>query len=254
MAHPDIQKVITKDGSASLYSNTYNQCYHNPNGALSESKHIFLKPDPIHQLFNQQNKITVFETGFGTGLNLLLLLDKAIQYDSNLHYTAVEAALISPQILMDSNYDAYITHKYLIDEIASLLESSGEGMNTHMFGNDIQISIFNGLFEELDLPGNFFNLFYHDAFSPDVNGELWTYETFKKLHQAATSDAILTTYCAASKARAAMAAAGWFVARAPGALGKREMTLASKNKSTLEGYKRVNEKRLAKRLNEGDFD
>lgn len=256
MAHPapDIQKVITEDGSASLYSNTYNQCYHNPNGAVSESKHIFLEPDPIRQLFTQQKKITVFETGFGTGLNLLLFLDKAIQCDINVHYTAVEAALISPEILRKSEYEAYITHKHLIDEVASMLESSRNGMNRNTLSKNIQTSIFSGLFEELELPEDSFNLFFHDAFSPDVNGELWTYETFRKLHQAATSDAILTTYCAASKARAAMAAAGWFVAKAPGALGKREMTLASKSKSTLKGYKRVNEKRLTRRLEEGDFD
>ena len=254
MAHPDIRKIITEDGSASLYSNSYNQSYHNPNGALTESKHVFFEPEPISQLFAGVSGVSVFETGFGTGLNLILLLDKAFQLGIPLQYMAVEAALISPEVLMDAGYDEYITHKDLVSDIAALLGQPNSGMNTINLGRNIEVSIFCGYFDDCELPHHQFNLFFHDAFSPDVNGELWTLDTFKKLRQAATSEAILTTYCAASAARAAMAAAGWYVAKAPGALGKREMTLAATQTSALDRYKRINEKRLTQRLMNGDFD
>jgi len=48
--------------------------------------------------------------------------------------------------------------------------------------------------------------------------------------------------------------AGWKISRAPGALGKREMTLASLDEKNLDGFKRVNEQRLIERYHQGDFN
>ncbi|MFO7884188.1 MAG: MnmC family methyltransferase, partial [Desulfobacteraceae bacterium] len=75
-----------------------------------------------------------------------------------------------------------------------------------------------------------------------------------EIASASAKDAVLTTYSAATSARAAMAVAGWYIARAPGALGKREMTVASKNPDKLSHLKRVDEERLARRFHDGDFE
>ena len=77
---------------------------------------------------------------------------------------------------------------------------------------------------------------------------------FASLREMAAPDALLSTYGAASKARAMMAAGGWFVARAPGALGKREITLAAPTEDRLAGYSRVDEERLVRRLRNGEFE
>lgn len=77
---------------------------------------------------------------------------------------------------------------------------------------------------------------------------------FQKLKKWSNPNALISTYCAASKARGAMAWPGWKVTRAQGALGKREMTLASLTSKPLAHLKRVNEERLAQRYEEGDFD
>ena len=51
-----------------------------------------------------------------------------------------------------------------------------------------------------------------------------------------------------------MAVAGWKLAKARGALGKREMTIASLSENNLTDFKRINEERLIERFNNGDFD
>ena len=51
----------------------------------------------------------------------------------------------------------------------------------------------------------------------------------------------------------ALAKSGWFVAKAPGALGKREMTVASLEKKKISHLKRINEPRLIERYDRGDF-
>lgn len=92
------------------------------------------------------------------------------------------------------------------------------------------------------------HFFLFDAFSPENNPELWTPAVFSKLLTIADNEAVLGTYCSATRARAAMVHAGWHVARAVGPPGKREMTLASPGEDPLDGYKRVNEARLRKRF------
>jgi tRNA U34 5-methylaminomethyl-2-thiouridine-forming methyltransferase MnmC len=96
--------------------------------------------------------------------------------------------------------------------------------------------------------------FFHDPFSIEASPDLWSEAMFAWLRSQATPDALLSTYGAASKARAMMAAGGWLVARAPGALGKREMTLASPTEDRLAGYSRVDEERLVRRLRNGEFE
>lgn len=92
------------------------------------------------------------------------------------------------------------------------------------------------------------DFFLHDAFSPAANPDLWTVDVFSNLLATASEEAMLGTYCSATKARAAMVLAGWHVARAAGPPGKREMTLASPSGDALSGFKRVNEQRLRERF------
>ena len=41
-------KIITKDGSPSIYLKDINEYYHSKFGAVSESKHVFIKNGLIH--------------------------------------------------------------------------------------------------------------------------------------------------------------------------------------------------------------
>ena len=119
---------------------------------------------------------------------------------------------------------------------------------------EVTLNLFIGKFEDFKPVEIQADFFFHDAFSPEVNQELWTTETFRRLYSIASKEAVLVTYCAASKARAAMAVAGWKLAKTQGALGKREMTVASLSEEKLSEFKRVNEKRLIERFRNGDFD
>ena len=65
--------VKTNDGSPTLYSQTFNQTYHSSHGAIAESEHVFIKNGIEWYLKNNDSqKISIFEMGFGTGLNCFL--------------------------------------------------------------------------------------------------------------------------------------------------------------------------------------
>lgn len=249
---------LSKDGSSTLYSNQFSQFYHNPNGAVSESRHVFFEAAGLNDfLRSEPESCTVFEVGFGTGLNFFLLAEEYLKnsYSLPVHFYSVEAYPVSPDLSSKFNYDDLLAVDLDQNMISSVFSSLNKGMNTiQLFPEkDLYLHLFYGFFDDLTSIGHPVNFIFHDPFSPEVNEELWQPETFSKLSSFSTSDAVLSTYCAASKARAAMAKAGWFVSRALGALGKREMTVASLDPEKLTSYKRVNEQRLIERFDAGDF-
>ncbi len=249
---------ITKDGSSTLYSNTYNQYFHNPNGSVSESKYVFFETPNVPYALVQNEKVTIYETGFGTGLNFLLLLDYYLsgKSTSKVEFHSVEAFPITADEAEKLNFASFSDFAELSPVLKNIFTDLRKGMNIikPLPDVDVTLFLFTGKFEDYESEGVQADFFFHDAFSPEVNEELWTPETFRKLKSFASAEAVLSTYCAASKARAAMAVAGWKLAKARGALGKREMTIASLSKGKIGDFKRINEERLIERFNNGDFD
>lgn len=248
--------VTTRDGSHTVYSPQFDQHYHNPNGAIAESKHVFFEQSQLLGEIKNSNLVTILEVGFGTGLNLLLLMDYVLDLESNstIDFFSIEGFPISPQTTENLNYDQHLNHPELANHLPAIFDDLSEGMNEFSLTSNITFHLFNGMFEDFDPDNLRADYIFHDAFSPDVNPELWTGQTFKRLVHFSHDNAILTTYCAASKAQGAMAWAGWEVAKTQGALGKREMIVASQSPEMLADFNRINEEHYARRYKEEDFD
>lgn len=253
----EAQHVLTKDGSSTLYSSTYQQFYHNPNGAIAESRHVFFETPNVTSCFSENKEVTVFEVGFGTGLNFLLAIDYYLKSNciSPLHFYSIEAFPINSTKAKELNYTKKLGSAALANILPDIFKKLTPGLNIiqPIPESAITLHLFIGNFTDADFDGLKTNFIFHDPFSPEVNEELWSSEVFEKLLRFSSNSTVLTTYCAASKARGAMANAGWFVARANGALGKREMTIASPEKRQLKSFKLLNNERLAERYQNGAF-
>ena len=250
---------ISKDGSSTLYSEEFGQFYHNPNGAVSESNHVFFDiPGVDETLKRNPESLTFFEVGFGTGLNFLLLLNRYLSLNLTfpVHFYSTEAYPVSEQIADTFNFSDFLDYEELHPILPDIFEQIIPGMNIvqPLPKQKVYLHLFHGFFDELESIKHPADFVFHDAFSPEVNLELWTVSTFPRLASFSKKDAVLSTYCAASKARAARAKAGWKLAKAPGALGKREMTVACQSEHKLSHLKRVNESRLVARFDNGDFN
>jgi queuine tRNA-ribosyltransferase len=70
------------------------------------------------------------------------------------------------------------------------------------------------------------DIIYHDPFSTTTDAELWGLDFFQKLHALCHNNSILLTYSAATKARAALLAAGFYVAAGPATGSRTETTQA----------------------------
>lgn len=254
----------TDDGSTTIYSSRFSQPYHNRGGAVTESRYVFFESPALPDYLNEGKNLHILEIGFGTGLNLILLLDylHQTQSSSNILFRTVEAYPLSIENVqkLDFNNDLeYLNYRRLLNNIFSDLKP---GWNSFSLNPRVRLQLFAGSFKGMNIESTSeiphtnaeIDFIFHDPFSPRQNPEGWSPDLFKKIADSCSSSAVLSTYSAATSARAAMAVSGWYVARAPGALAKREMTIASLNPEKLHHLKRVDEQKLIKRFKNGDFD
>jgi tRNA U34 5-methylaminomethyl-2-thiouridine-forming methyltransferase MnmC len=242
--------VLTKDGSLTFWSEEYRQHYHSIYGAVQESEHVFFQTSGCNERLKDRKSISIFESGFGTGTNFFMAARKAKTVGAELHFMSVEKAPLPAETIRTIGGSRFETA--IVNQVSLWMESlhpgwnqlSIDGVSLHLFFGDF--AAVRGVPYEVDF-------FFHDAFSPETNPDLWTREVFERLRSWAKSEAVLTTYAASVSARAAMAAGGWLVARADGAPGKREMTIAGLRAESLSGFRRVNEARLAARWNAGEW-
>ncbi|MEX2572870.1 MAG: hypothetical protein WD317_01175, partial [Balneolaceae bacterium] len=87
------KRHLCGDGSHTLHSKKFNQFYHNPNGAIAESRHVFFETPGLIRRTGSVHPFRIFEVGFGTGLNFLVLLDELRHLDPapEVVYRSVEA-------------------------------------------------------------------------------------------------------------------------------------------------------------------
>lgn len=243
------------DGSHTLYSSQFNQFFHNPNGAIAESRHIFFETPGLKERLRSRDHFTIFEAGFGSGLNLLVLLDILHKMDHvpSVTFRSVEAYPISAEQAEELNHASLLELPGGIMSMADLFKQLRPGINEFQLTDQLKLELFIGKYSELPAPASPYDAIFFDPFSPDTNPDFWTPDVFKRLSEESRPDAILSTYCAASVARASMALAGWLPYRLPGALGKREMTVAVLSGNQFPKGSPVNAKRLAERYLRGDL-
>ena len=97
--------ITTADGSHSLFNEELNETYHSVHGAIQESVHVFIKSGLQYVLERSSPlPISIFEVGFGTGLNALLTLQYLQGHPKAVNYTAIEHSPLGEEIWSKLNY------------------------------------------------------------------------------------------------------------------------------------------------------
>ncbi len=209
---------LTADGSHTLFIPEMDEHYHSVNGAVQESRHVFIEAG-LHRL--EREEITI---GFGTGLNAFLTLLDAEAHQQKIHYYSVELYPLDIDVIESLNYGEIICggRKDVFRALHGAKWNTSvrvtEFFELHKIQGDSNTC---GLPEQIDL-------IYFDAFAPDKQPEMWNQEIFNRLYAHTTEGGLLTTYCAKGVVRRMMKEAGYSVERIPGPPGKREMLRAIK--------------------------
>jgi len=220
----DVKLIITSDGSHSLLNEALNETYHSVHGAIQESEHVFINNGLRYFLeTTTSDNLSIFEVGFGTGLNALLTLKAMENTKTSVRYVAVESSPIGEELWGSLNYTKVLG---LEDSFRNLHLTSWE------ISNQItpQVSLIKRqtTLQAIELEAQSFDVVYFDAFAPNKQPELWTIDMLRKVIDAMKSNGVFVTYCAKGQLKRDLKELGLRVETLSGPPGKKEMVRAVK--------------------------
>ena len=218
--------ITTADGSNSIYVRDLNEYYHSIYGAVQESEHVFIQSGLFSENLKYLNNISVLEIGFGTGLNALLTYFSAIKTQKQIHYTTIEPYPLSTKEIQLLNYKNILPYDE-IDAVFSLIHAA-EWEKSVLIAEHFTLCKHKISALDMQFQKKMFNLVYFDAFSPDVQPELWSNVIFEKIYNSLISDGVFVTYSAKGSVKRALKHVGFCIEKLPGPPGKREILRGKK--------------------------
>jgi tRNA U34 5-methylaminomethyl-2-thiouridine-forming methyltransferase MnmC len=178
---------LTDDGSQTINVAETNITYHSTYGAIQESMHVFINAG-LQPLLNTKNELHIFEMGFGTGLNVLLTLQEAIQHKQKIYYNAIDLLPLEKEIYEQLDYTTQLNNQDLQTYFSKLHSCNWE--------EEVCIHPLFTFYKSLTSLMDFstpkqFDLIYFDAFDPAAQPELWTETIFHKLFSMLVPDGVL---------------------------------------------------------------
>ena len=220
--------VSTKDGSNTLFSKLYNQHYHNPDdGAINEalSKHII----PAFTFHKNKKELNILDICFGIGYNTFSTI-----YYCLLNNLEIKLNFYSPEL--DGNLVKSLENFEFPKEFENIKHIINSVAQTCKYEDEkIKIEVFIGNARDYikTLKPNSFDIVYQDAFSSEVNFELWTKEYFDDIYKLTKDNFIMSSYAVATPIRLSMYEAKFFIYQYIPT--KRKITIASKTKQNIIG-------------------
>jgi tRNA U34 5-methylaminomethyl-2-thiouridine-forming methyltransferase MnmC len=227
MKHPEVQLIVSSDGSHTLYRPDIGEFYHSRYGALGESRQVYVRyglEEAISRYSLQQ--VRVLELGFGTGLNMLAVIEFLLKHPQiEVIYHTLEPLPLAQDVLAQLNYTEQLPEAVAVyfDKIHVAAWETPQAILPNL-----QLIKSDKGWQEADFSAGSFNVIFYDAFAPEKQPELWEQPNFERAFQWLTNGGILTTYCSKSVVIRTLKVVGFQVEKLSGRPFKREVTRAVK--------------------------
>jgi len=213
--------IITEDGSSSIFIPEMDETYHSTHGSIQEAAHVFLK-NGIQR--TEKEELSIFEIGFGTGLNALISLIHSSERQK-IKYHSIEAFPVEEELMQQINYCSILGEEYKAEFVKM---HSVEWGSEHQISPSFSLLKIHEKLENHSVKNNSYDIIFFDAFGPRAQAEMWSEIILEKMYKGLKKGGFLTTYCAQGQFKRNLKAVGFRVEAIPGPPGKREMTLAWK--------------------------
>jgi tRNA U34 5-methylaminomethyl-2-thiouridine-forming methyltransferase MnmC len=213
-----LEIFTTLDGSDTLFVPELNEHYHSRFGAVQESRQVFIEHG-FMAVKDTGEPVKIFEMGFGTGLNTLLTLLAAKELNLKVNYTSIEKFPLHSEVWERLNYGSDISLPGSRNEFREIHEAPWDqavGLTGSFTLKKIHADIAGFIPAETG-----FDVVYFDAFSPDVQPDLWTQEVLGPIGNWLKPGGILVTYSCKGSVKRILKANGFKVEKLPGPPGKR---------------------------------
>ncbi|MBL0050470.1 MAG: hypothetical protein IPP29_02535 [Bacteroidetes bacterium] len=173
--------------------------YHYSSAAIAYSKFVFVENgfSKVAQK-GRSRKLRILEMGFGAGLNAILTYERNLITEIPVYYAAVDINPVPLKVIgrlkYDQHFDNSVYQKFLLMHFSpwfsnTCIDNGNKSKNCFFELYKIQSDILQLDFDDT------FDLVYYDAFSPQLQPELWTYEILFKIYNACNTGAMLVTHC-----------------------------------------------------------
>ncbi len=205
-------------------SDRFDDPYYSLENGLAETRHVFLQGNDLPTRYS--DGFHVAELGFGTGLNLLALLQdwRASGAKSVLRFTTFEAYPLPPADMVQA--------QTAFPELGDLSQELAPYWGQDEFQlSDLHFTMITGDARQTlpDWQGAA-DAWFLDGFSPAKNPELWQDDLMQAVYDHTKDGGSAATYTAAGFVRRGLETAGFNVTRIAGYGRKRHMTRAEKTK------------------------
>ncbi|MFM1961076.1 MAG: hypothetical protein RL588_2593 [Pseudomonadota bacterium] len=204
----------------------YGDAYFGADDGLSEARTVFLEGCGLPGAWAGRRRFTVGELGFGTGLNILALLDlwrREGPPGGKLHVFSVEAHLM-PRADAARALAAWPDLAPLSGILLDRWPEARRGfhrIDLPEFGAVLDLALMEAG-EALAAWGGRADAWFLDGFAPALNPAMWREEVLKAVAGRSAPGARAGTFTVAGAVRRGLEAAGFEVRRAPGHGRKRE--------------------------------
>ncbi|WP_392562963.1 tRNA (5-methylaminomethyl-2-thiouridine)(34)-methyltransferase MnmD [Orbus sturtevantii] len=224
--------------SVTPLSTHFNDVYFNSDGAIAETRYVFIEGNKLNERFlaHTQSTFTIGETGFGSGLNFLIVWQQFCHFRQKnpnhplkrLQFISIEKYPLSADELQ-AIYSAVINEPDLLN-LARQLEKQWPCQYCQF--PDVDLNVFfadiNQFSSQLISSNLLIDAWFFDGFSPAKNPSMWSAELFSALYERTAHNGTFATFTAASEVRRNLIKAGFNVRKHQGYGKKREMLIGCK--------------------------
>ena len=229
----DLEPARTEFRDGMLRALDFEDGYFGFEDGLAEARHVFIEGNDLADRFRRADRLTIAETGFGTGLNCLGVMALMNSFANlQLDFISIEKfPLTLPEL-----EQAHAPFRELADAAAELRESlpprwpgyhlvplCGGRFTLHLHYGDVA-----KVLPQLEFSAD---AWFLDGFAPARNPEMWAPEVLKQVGRLTRAGGTLASFTAAGNVRRGLEAAGFDVRRVPGFGRKREMIRAARRGS-----------------------
>lgn len=232
MTKPSPAQVVFNEFGMPVATEFDDIYFSNDNG-LAESRYVFLDQNDLPQRWQNhpRARFVIAETGFGTGLNVLALIQRFLDTaPSHLHLHIVSFEKYPLQVPdMQRAHEQFPELATLAAELRHLYPAPEPGCHRRLLAaGRITLDLWFGDLLEL-LPQwlphgrGTVDAWFLDGFAPDKNPQMWQPELYQAMAKAAAPGSTFATFTAAGTVRRGLQAAGYQVLKVTGYGRKREM-------------------------------
>ncbi len=214
-----------------LRADDYDDIYFSDDNGLAESYHVFIEGSKLAKRFCFRSQITIAETGFGTGLNFLSVLQLLNQFpDCQVDFVSFESRPLEA-LLMQKVHSIFPSISAVSAELLDVLPPRWPGLHLcQLRGGRVRLHLLYGSAEEHLVDANFLaDAWFLGGFSPAKNPQFWNANVLAQIGRLTRPGGSVASFTSASKIRKGLSKAGFKITECPGFAQKRNMIIGIKS-------------------------